>query len=162
MVILENVTTPTDQTKQQKYKMLFQQIRDIVSKEEDLTANLGNIAAVVHYTMEFDWTGFYKVKNGELVLGPFQGPAAVSRIALGEGVCGTAYAKECTIVVDDVEQFVGYVPCSELDKSEISLPAFHKGEVALIFNINSHKMKNFDDTDRRYLEELMHLLEEIL
>jgi GAF domain-containing protein len=162
MVILENVTTPTHQTKQQKYKMLLQQIRDIVSNEDDLIANFGNIAAVTHHTMGFDWTGFYLVKNGELVLGPFQGPAAVSRIALGEGVCGTALSKECTIIVDDVEQFAGYVPCSELDKSEIALPAFHKGEVALIFNINSHKMKNFDETDKRYLEELMHLLEEIL
>lgn len=162
MVILENVTTPSNQTKEQKYKMLLQQIRDIISTEDDLIANFGNIAAVTHHTMGFDWTGFYMYKDGGLVLGPFQGPAAVSRIAPGEGVCGTALSRECTMIVDDVEQFAGYVPCSELDKSEIALPAFHKGEVALIFNINSHKMKNFDDTDKRYLEELMHLLEEIL
>ncbi len=162
MVILENVIAPTHQTKQQKYKMLLQQIREIVSNEDDFTANFGNIAAVVHHTMNFDWTGFYMVKNEELVLGPFQGPAAISRITSGKGVCGTAFAEECTIIVDDVEQFVGYVPCSPLDKSEISLPAFHKGEVALILNINSHKMKNFDDTDKQYLEQLMHLLEEIL
>lgn len=162
MVILENVTTPTNQSKQQRYQFLLQQIRTIVSQEDDLTANLANIAAVVHHTMNFDWTGFYLVQQDELVLGPFQGPPAVSRIAIGNGVCGTALARECTIKVDDVEQFSGYVPCCELDKSEIALPAFHKGEVAVIFNINSHKMKNFEETDKRYLEELMRLLEEIL
>lgn len=162
MVILENVTAPTHQTKQQNYKMLLQQVRNLVSQEDDLTANLANVAALVHHMMGFDWTGFYMVQEDELLLGPFQGPPAVTRIPIGKGVCGTALARECTIKVDDVEQFSGYVPCCDMDKSEISLPAFHKGEVALIFNINSHKMKNFDETDRRYLEQLMHLLEEIL
>jgi GAF domain-containing protein len=162
MVILENVKTPSHQSKQQKYQLLLKKVRNIVSQEDDLTANLANVAAAVHHTLGFDWTGFYLVQNDELVLGPFQGPPAVSRIAMGQGVCGTALAREYTIKVDDVEQFPGYVPCCEMDKSEISLPAFHKGEVALIFNVNSHKMKNFDETDKRYLEELMRLLEEIL
>jgi len=162
MVILENLMTPTKQSKQHKYQMVLQQIRKIVSHEDDLIANLANVAATVHHGLGFDWTGFYIVQENELVLGPFQGPPAVSRIPIGKGVCGTAFARECTIKVDDVEQFSGYVPCSDLDKSEISLPAFHKGEVALIFNINSHKVKNFDEVDKRYLEELMHLLEEII
>ncbi|MFP4088992.1 MAG: GAF domain-containing protein [Cyclobacteriaceae bacterium] len=162
MVILESITTPTHQSKQQKYQMLLKQIREIIGQEEDLTANLANIASAVHHMMNFDWTGFYLVKNNELVLGPFQGPPAIARIPKGKGVCGTALMKECTIKVDDVEQFLGYVPCCEMDKSEIALPAFHKGEVALIFNINSHKIKNFDDTDKQYLERLMNQLEEIL
>lgn len=162
MVILENVKTSTHQSKQQHYKLLLNQTRNIISQEDDLTANLANVAAILHHSMKFDWTGFYLVQNDELVLGPFQGPPAVSRIPIGKGVCGTALARECTVKVDDVEQFPGYVPCCELDKSEISLPAFHKGDVAIILNINSHKMKNFDETDKRYLEELMRLLEEIL
>ena len=164
MVILENSKRPLyqSQSKQQNYRLLLKQTRDIVSQEDDLIANLANIAALVHQTMSFDWTGFYLVKNDELVLGPFQGPPAVARISIGEGVCGTALLRECTIKVDDVEQFSGYVPCSELDKSEIALPAFHKGEVAVILNINSHKMKNFNETDKRCLEELMRLLEEVL
>jgi L-methionine (R)-S-oxide reductase len=162
MVILENVKTSSHLSKLQKYQSLLKKVRSIISQEDDLTANLANVAAAVHHTMGFDWTGFYLVQNDELVLGPFQGPPAISRIAMGQGVCGASLASECTIIVDDVEQFSGYVPCCEMDKSEISLPAFHKGDVALIFNVNSHKMKNFDETDKRYLEELMRLLEEIL
>jgi GAF domain-containing protein len=162
MVILDSITTHAHQNKQQKYKMLLNQIREVVGQEDDLTANLANIASLVHHVMDFDWTGFYLVKNDELVLGPFQGPPAVARIAKGEGVCGTVLAQECTIRVDDVEQFSGYVPCSEMDKSEIALPAFHKGEVALVFNVNSHKIKNFDEVDKQCMERLMHLLEEIL
>jgi len=162
MVILEDVKTPSHQSKQQRYKQLLTQVRNLISHEDDLTANLANVAAALHFTMDFDWTGFYVVQNDELVLGPFQGPPAVTRISLGKGVCGTALARECTIIVDDLEQFPGYVPCSEMDKSEISLPAFHRGEVAVILNVNSHKMKNFDEMDKRYLEELMRVLEEVL
>ena len=161
MVILENISANTQRSKQQKYKLLLNQVRNIVSQEEDLTANLANVASLIHHTMDFDWTGFYMVNDDELVLGPFQGPPAVSRISIGQGVCGDAFAKECITLVDDVEQFPGYVPCSEMDKSEISLPAFHKGEVTLIFNANSQKAKNFDLVDKRYLEELMRVLEEI-
>lgn len=112
--------------------------------------------------MKFSWTGFYFANREELVLGPFQGVAARMHILKGEGICGVAYVKECTIVVDDVEQFSGYIPCSEYDRSEIVLPAFNKGNVALVLNINSNKLRNFTEVDQKHLQQIMHLIEEVL
>lgn len=149
-------------TKQQKYSILLRQIRGVVYNEEDLVANLANVAAILHHGMGFSWTGFYHAREGELVLGPFQGPAAISRIAMGQGVCGEAYTKECTLVIDDVEQFVGHVPVTDKDKSEIVVPAYRKGNIALLLNVNSSRPRNFTETDKRNLEQVMHLLEEIL
>ena len=163
MVMLSNLTVPqgTD-SKQQKYALLLRQIRNVVYNEEDLTANLANVAALLHHGMGFSWTGFYHARSGELVLGPFQGAAAVSRIAMDQGVCGTAFTKECTLVVDDVEQFAGHVPVTDDDRSEIVVCAYRKGEVALLLNINSNRVKNFSEVDKQNLEEVMHLLEEVL
>ena len=163
MVMLDNFVIPQDtDTKQQKYNTLLRQIRDVVYNEEDLVANLANVAAILHHGMGFSWTGFYHARGGELVLGPFQGPAAISRIAMEQGVCGEAYTKECTLVVDDVEQFAGHVPVTDEDRSEIVVPAYRKGEIALLLNINSNQLRNFTEVDKRNLEQVMHLLEEIL
>ena len=149
-------------SKQQKYNALLRQIRGVVYNEEDLTANLANIAAILHHGMGFSWTGFYYARSGELVLGPFQGRAAVSRIAMEQGVCGVAYTKECTMIVDDVEQFIGHVPVTDEDRSEMVVPAYRKGEIALLLNINSNQLRNFTEVDKKNLEQVMHLLEEIL
>ena len=163
MVILDSFVVPQNtDSKQQKYNSLLRQIRDVVYNEEDLVANLANVTAILQYGMKFTWTGFYHTRNEELVLGPFQGPAAISRIAMGQGVCGMAYAKECTIIVDDVEQFAGHVPVTNEDKSEIVVPAYRKGEIALLLNVNSSELRNFTNVDKKNLEQVMHLLEEIL
>lgn len=163
MVMLSNLSVPQDtDSKQQKYALLLRQIRHVVYNEEDMTANLANVAALLHHGMDFSWTGFYHARQGELVLGPFQGPAAVSRIAMDQGVCGTAFNKECTLVVDDVEQFAGHVPVTDQDRSEIVVCAYRKGEVALLLNVNSNRIKNFTEVDKQNLEEVMHLLEEVL
>ena len=163
MIMLDSFVVPLDtDSKQQKYSMLLRQIRNVAYNEEDLTANLANVAAILHHGMGFSWTGFYHVRNGELVLGPFQGLAAISRIAMEQGVCGMAYTKECTIIVDDVEQFAGHVPVTAEDRSEIVVPAYRKGEIALLLNVNSSQLRNFTDVDKRNLEQVMHLLEEII
>ena len=163
MVMLDNFVIPEDvNSKQQKYNILLRQIRNVVYNEEDLIANLANVAALLHHGMGFSWTGFYHARDGELILGPFQGPAAISRITMEQGVCGMAYTRECTLIVDDVEQFIGYVPVTDEDKSEIVVPAYRKGEIALLLNINSRVLKGFTEVDKRNLEQVMHLLEEIL
>lgn len=162
MVMLANLTIPLAASKQQRYDLLIKQLEELVCRENDLITNLSNIAAVLHHGMNFTWTGFYFAKAHHLILGPFQGVPARSRILKGEGVCGVAYAKECVTVVDDVEQFSGYIPCGAFDKSEIVLPAFHQGEVALMLNINSSKPKNFTDIDVKNLQQVMDLIEELL
>ncbi len=162
MVMLENLVVPDSISKQERYNLLLNQMRTLVHEENDIIANLGNIAAILHHGMNFTWTGFYFARDSELVLGPFQGVPARSHIPKGEGVCGVAYVKECATIVDDVEQFSGYIPCGEFDKSEIVLPAFHQGEVVLMLNINSDKFKNFTAEDLKNLQQVMHLIEEIL
>lgn len=162
MVMLEKIAVPPSIGKQQRYNLLLTHVQKVIYGEEDLIANLGNVAAILHHGMNFSWTGFYFVKGDELVLGPFQGVAARMHIPKHEGVCGVAFAKECTLVIDDVEQFPGHIPCGEYDRSEIILPAFHKGEVALMLNINSNKFKNFTSTDQKNLQQVMHMIEEIL
>lgn len=162
MVMLEKLVVPKTTGKQQRYNLLLKYIRQLIYEEKNLIANLGNVAAILHHGMDFSWTGFYFVQNEELILGPFQGVPARMHIAKGEGICGVAYAKECTVVVDDVEQFPGYIPCGDFDKSEIVIPAFNKGNIALVLNINSDKFKNFTEVDQRHLQQVVHLIEEIL
>ncbi|MEM8968318.1 MAG: GAF domain-containing protein [Bacteroidota bacterium] len=162
MVMLNTFAPPQADTKQQQYNVLLQQIRDIVYNEEDLVANLSNIAAILHQGMNFSWTGFYFAKEDELLLGPFQGPAAKTRIQKDEGVCGTAFTQECTVMVEDVEEYAGYISLNDYDKSEIAVPAYQRGEVALILNINSHHFHNFIEVDKRNLQQVMHLIEEVL
>jgi len=150
----------TGNTKAEKYTSLIQQVRSLVDGEKDLTANLANITSAVKYGMNFFWVGFYLVKNNELVLGPFQGTVACTRIAFGKGVCGTAWKNKETIVVEDVDAFPGHIACSSLSKSEIVVPVFnpHK-EVVAILDIDDDKYATFDQTDKKYLSELISIVE---
>ena len=149
-------------SKKEKYEALIPQIEALVTGEPDLTANLANIAAALKYGMGFFWVGFYLVKGDELVLGPFQGPIACTRIRKGKGVCGTTWAKGETIVVPNVDEFPGHIACSSDSKSEIVLPAFKHGEVALILDVDSDQHNDFDSTDAEALERLMRVIEGLL
>lgn len=145
-------------TKQERYEALLPQVQSVVDGEADLIANMANVAAMLHETFRFWWTGFYRVQGEELVLGPFQGPLACTRIRKGRGVCGTAWAKAETQVVPDVEQFPGHIACSSASRSEIVVPIFREGTVVAVLDIDSAELCTFDDTDRRYLERLVAML----
>lgn len=146
------------ETKQERYEVLLPQIAAVVEGEADLIANMANVAAMLHETFGFWWTGFYRVEGEDLVLGPFQGPMACTRIRKGRGVCGTAWAKGETQVVPDVEKFPGHIACSSASRSEIVVPVWHEGTVIAVLDIDSAQLATFDETDRRYLEQLVHLL----
>lgn len=149
-------------TKKEKYESLLPQIKALIEGERDFIANLSNIMSALKFGMNFFWVGVYFVKETELVLGPFQGPVACTRIALGKGVCGTAWKEKRTIVVEDVDQFPGHIACSSFSKSEIVLPAFDKnGDVTLVLDIDSDQLATFDQTDCIYLEQIMRLIEQL-
>lgn len=164
-------------TKEEKYNSLIPQIQALIEGETDVIANLSNILSALKFGMDFFWVGVYFVKDlspalslkegegekKELVLGPFQGPVACTRIAYGKGVCGTAWKEKRTIIVEDVEKFPGHIACSSLSKSEIVLPGFNKkGDVSLILDADSEYLSNFDETDKKYLEQVMRLIETFL
>ena len=138
--------------------MLYKQVASLVESESDSIANMANVAAMIHETFRFWWTGFYRVVGEELVLGPFQGPLACSRIAYGRGVCGTAWKEARTQVVPDVEQFPGHIACSSASKSEIVVPLFKDGKVVAVLDIDSEQLATFDETDRHWLERIVELL----
>ena len=144
--------------KEDKYTILHKQIAAVTQNESDTIANMANVAAMIHQTFGFWWTGFYRVVGEELVLGPFQGPLACSRIAYGRGVCGTAWKEGRTQVVPDVEQFPGHIACSSASKSEIVVPLFNDGKVVAVLDIDSEHLATFDDTDRLWLERIVALL----
>ena len=145
--------------KEEKYRLLTEQIRALIAGETDSVAMMANVCAAIHETMGFFWTGFYRVVGDELLLGPFQGPVACMHIAFGRGVCGTAWKQRQTIVVPDVEQFPGHIACSSLSRSEIVVPVFSiDGTVAAVLDIDSKELNTFDGTDRQYLEEICKLL----
>ena len=144
--------------KNSRYGSLYRQIESLVDGEDDMIANMANMAAVIHETFGFWWTGFYIVKDGQLVLGPFQGPVACTRIPFGKGVCGTAWKRQESIVVPDVELFPGHIACSSLSRSEIVVPIFHKEEVLAVLDIDSKELSTFDETDRVWLEKIVRLL----
>lgn len=146
------------ETKQERYEALLPQIEAVVEDEPDLIANMANVAAMLHETFGFWWTGFYRVEGQELVLGPFQGPMACTRIKKGRGVCGTAWAEAQTQVVPDVDQFPGHIACSSASRSEIVVPIFKEGEVIAVLDIDSAQLNTFDQTDRRYLEQVVKML----
>lgn len=148
--------------KEARYKTLVPQIEALVTGESDLVANLANVAAALRETMNFFWVGFYLVKNNELVLGPFQGPIACTRIQFGKGACGAAWKEQKTILVPDVEKFPGHIACSSASQSEIVLPAFKDGQVALVLDVDSDKLDDFDRTDEQYLEQVMRIIEKCL
>jgi L-methionine (R)-S-oxide reductase len=150
----------TGTTKAEKYESLFPQLKALVEGEADFIANLSNILAALKYTMNFFWVGIYFVRDQQLVLGPFQGPVACTRIAYGKGVCGKAWELKKTMVVEDVDKFPGHIACSSLSRSEIVLPAFDKnGNVTLILDVDSEHLANFDQDDQTHLEKVMKLIE---
>ena len=152
----------TAKDKTSLYKEIIPQLRSLTENETDMIANLSNITAALREAFGFFWIGFYIVKNNELVLGPFQGPIACTRIGFGKGVCGTSWQEQKTIIVPDVDQFPGHIACSSASKSEIVLPAFKEGEVRLVLDVDSDRLNDFDETDRQYLEEIMRIVEGLL
>ena len=149
-------------SKEERYSLLYEQMKALLADEVDEVARMANAAAMIHFTFGFFWTGFYRVKGDELVLGPFQGPLACMRIRYGRGVCGTAWKEAKTLVVPDVEQFPGHIACSGSSRSEIVVPLIADGKVHGVLDIDSDQLATFDDTDRHYLEILCgHLCEAI-
>lgn len=147
----------------EKYRLLTAQIRALIEGETDNIAVMANVCAAIHETMGFFWTGFYRVQDNELLLGPFQGPVACMHIGFGHGVCGTAWKQRQTIVVPDVEQFPGHIACSSLSRSEIVVPVLSKdGKVLAVLDIDSKELSTFDDTDRHCLEDICQLIAPLL
>ena len=142
-------------TKEEHYKSLLPQVKALCEGETDIIAKMANVSALLHAEFGFWWTGFYRVINNELLLGPFQGPIACVHIAYGRGVCGTAWKERCTVVVPDVEEFPGHIACSSESRSEIVVPVFQGDEIIAVLDIDSRELSTFDDTDRRYLEEVV-------
>lgn len=148
--------------KAEKYNILVPQIEALVQGENDVVANLSNVAAALKQTMNFFWVGFYLVKDNQLVLGPFQGPIACTRINFGKGVCGASWKEKKTILVPNVDEFPGHIACSSASKSEIVLPAFKNDEVALVLDVDSDQLNDFDETDAKALEQVMRIVEKFL
>jgi len=146
-------------TKEEQYKSLLPQMKGLLEGETDLVANLANVCAALKEQFNWLWIGFYLVKNDELVVGPFQGPVACTRIKKSRGVCGTSWAERKTIIVDDVEKFPGHIACSSLSKSEIVIPVFKSDEVVAVLDVDSVSLNNFDTTDEKYLTEIIKLVD---
>ncbi len=145
-------------TRQEQYQSLLPQIKALIEGEADLVANLANVAAALKEQFNHLWTGFYLVRNNELVLGPFQGPVACTRIKKGRGVCGASWEQGKTLIVPDVEKFPGHIACSSLSKSEIVVPLFHNGEVAGVLDVDSVELDAFNETDQYFLEQIVALI----
>jgi GAF domain-containing protein len=145
----------TTGTREEQYQALLPQIEGLLKGETDLVANLANVAAALKEQFGWLWVGFYLVKEGELVLGPFQGPVACTRIRKGRGVCGTSWAEGKTLIVPDVEAFPGHIACSSLSRSEIVVPIFKNGEVVAVLDADSAELATFDETDKQYLEAIV-------
>lgn len=150
----ENIIIEANSSKREKYKALLPQIQALTEGETDLVATLANVVAALKQGLDFFWVGFYVVKGNELVLAPFQGTVACTRIAFGRGVCGTSYKTAQTILVPDVELFEGHIACSSASKSEIVVPIIKNGAVVAVLDVDSDKLNDFDQTDQQYLEEL--------
>jgi GAF domain-containing protein len=146
-------------SKEELYQNLFPQIKAIIEDENDIIANMANISACLYETFRFWWVGFYRVvSDDELVLGPFQGPVACTRIRKGRGVCGTSWQKEETVIVPDVDKFPGHIACSSASRSEIVVPVFHDDTVTAVLDIDSDLLDAFDDCDKLWLERIVSLL----
>jgi L-methionine (R)-S-oxide reductase len=158
----EELIISASNSKAERYQTLIPQLNALIADEKDIVANLANITAALKQTMNFFWVGFYLVKGDQLVLGPFQGPIACTRINFGKGVCGTSWKEKRTVLVPDVELFPGHIACSSASKSEIVLPAFKNGDVALILDVDSDVLNDFDETDVQSLEKVMRLIEKFI
>ena len=145
-------------SKEEEYQSLLPQIKGLLTGETDLVANMANVAAALKEQFQWFWIGFYVVKNNEMVVAPFQGPVACTRIQKGKGVCGTTWARAETLIVPDVDKFPGHIACSSLSKSEIVVPVKRNGEVVAVLDVDSEAYNFFDDTDKRYLEEIVALI----
>lgn len=145
-------------SKEERYKLLFAQAEAMLRDESDEIAAMANLAAMIDQTFGFWWTGFYRVLGEELVLGPFQGPVACTRIGYGRGVCGTAWREEQTIIVEDVEKFPGHIACSSLSRSEIVVPVWRDNTICAVLDIDSEHLATFDSTDSEWLEKIVALL----
>ncbi|AMQ55221.1 GAF domain-containing protein [Algoriphagus sanaruensis] len=154
----ESLFLPKEGSKSETYEALLPQIEALITGEPDLYANLANIAAALREAFGFFWVGFYLVKDDQLVLGPFQGPIACTRINFGKGVCGTAWKEKKTQLVPDVDAFPGHIACSSASKSEIVVPVFKEDKVEMVLDVDSDKLADFDEIDQKYLEELMGVL----
>ncbi len=144
--------------KEQKYQLLLKQAEALVEDEANLIANLSNLSSLIHFTFNFWWTGFYFVDGNQLVLGPFQGPLACTRIPFGKGVCGTAWKEGKTLVVPDVELFPGHIACSSESRSEIVVPIFKDGKMWAELDIDSKDLDTFDDIDKQWLERIVEVI----
>ncbi len=147
-------------TRADQYANLYPQLQSLLAGETDLYANLGNIAAAIHDIFGFFWVGFYLVKGDELVLGPFQGPVACTRIPFHKGVCGYAYTERKTVIVPNVEEFPGHIACASASKSEIVIPVFHGDQVILVLDVDSDSLHDFSEEDQIGLEKIMGIIEE--
>lgn len=154
----EDLKIVTDVSKEEQYRSLIPQIEALISGESDQVANLANIAAALKEQFSWFWVGFYLVKNGELVLGPFQGPVACTRIQKGKGVCGASWQQAETLIVPDVEEFPGHIACAAASRSEIVLPLFKGGEVIGVLDVDSEYLSHFNEVDAKYLKEIINLL----
>ena len=148
--------------KNEKYSLLYKQIESLIADENDVVAVMANTAALIHDTFKFWWTGFYRVADGELLLGPFQGPVACMHIGYGKGVCGTAWRERHTVVVPDVEEFPGHIACSSASRSEIVVPVFQNDEIVAVLDIDSRELNTFDNVDAEWLEKIVKLIPDCL
>lgn len=158
----EELIISASASKKERYDELVPQIQALVSGETDLVANLSNIAAALRQSMNFFWVGFYLVKESQLVLGPFQGPIACTRIDFGKGVCGTSWKEKRVILVPDVDRFPGHIACSSASKSEIVLPVMKRGEVVMVLDVDSDRINDFDGSDQEGLLAITRIVEQLV
>jgi L-methionine (R)-S-oxide reductase len=154
----EDLTILTNASKAEQYLSLIPQLKGLLTGEDDLIANLANVTAALKEQFKWLWVGFYLVKDDQLVLGPFQGPVACTRIQKGRGVCGTSWANKETVIVPDVDQFPGHIACSSASKSEIVIPIFSGSEVIAVLDVDSEELRHFDDVDALYLNQIVKLI----
>lgn len=158
----ENLTVlDSTSSKTNRYESLLPQLKALVTGEPNVIANLANLMAALKQSMDFFWVGVYFVENDSLVLGPFQGPVACTRIGFGKGVCGSSWKEQKVLIVEDVDAFPGHIACSSLSKSEIVLPAFKNNKVWLVLDVDSEKLAAFDETDQKYLGEVIKIIESL-
>lgn len=156
LTVLDSTSSKTD-----RYESLLPQLKALVTGESNVVANLANLMAALKQSMDFFWVGVYFVENDSLVLGPFQGPVACTRIGFGKGVCGSSWKEQKVLIVEDVDAFPGHIACSSLSKSEIVLPAFKNNKVWLVLDVDSEKLADFDETDQKYLGEVIKIIESL-